>query len=391
MPLITRRTTVDKEDIPRLDEGQCLNDNLIGYGLRYLFDVLGHRASDLNKRVYLHNSFFYEKLKAPRGAINYEGVKSWTAKVELLSYDYIIVPVNEHYHWWVAIICNPGKLDPDAKGLPGKIQGSSNELEAKVDGVADDVEMTDITEKRSSPPPRASATDGIALVKSDIVDLVSDDKQVSIDLTATSRARQPRKPKPGAKPLNPGDPRIITLDSLGSTHPQAINHLKKYLLAEFEDKQGKIITEIPPNMGMRAMNIPEQNNLCDCGVYLLGYIQQFVRNPDEFIEKIVRKETFDWEFDPSDLRKIWRDTILGEQKRHRTSQGNRAGSTAKSTPKQSVEPSRHPSQESKVASASTGPREAETAFFGTTGPCQGAWHPNGPGFARGELLRYRTT
>jgi sentrin-specific protease 7 len=320
MPLVFNRATVNKEDIPRLDEGQCLNDNLIGFGLRYLFDKYGGRHTDLHKRVYLHNTFFYEKLKAGRN-INYDGVKSWTAKVDLLSYDYIVVPVNEHFHWWVAIICNPGKLDPDLRGTPTKTAGSSGaEVENKGDKTSSDVETADMVDKRP-----VKSTDGVTieerdLVKSDIVDLVSDGKDVSIDLTAGARAKQIRNPRTPGKTDNAQDPKIITLDSLGSSHPQAVTHLKKYLLAEFKHKRNKIITDVPSHLGMRASSIPEQNNLCDCGVYLLGYIQEFVKSPDLFIRTLLRREAPDWDFNPSALREMWRDTINIEHKMYQDRQ-----------------------------------------------------------------------
>ena len=358
MPLVLERTTVDKDDIPRLDEGQFLNDNLIGYGLRYLFTKLGTKDKGLEKRVYLHNSFFYEKLKAGGSAINYDGVKSWTAKVDLLSYDYIVVPVNEHYHWWVAIICNPGRLDPDWRRLAGDTQGPRG------DGASSDVEMTDVDKIRPSNSPRTPTADEPLLVTSDIVDLVSDDKDVSIDLTSGSRARQTKMPKLSGKTYNPEDPRIITLDSLGSNHPQAITLLKKYLVAEFKHKRNKVIADFPQSLGMKAKNIPEQDNLCDCGVYLLGYIQEFVKRPDQFVRALLDKETPDWDFDPSDLRGRWRDTIKCEQALYQRKQlgakeRRREVSAAKLTPKGSAQPSRCPSRE--TGEATNGNNTAERA------------------------------
>lgn len=360
MPLILERTTVDKEDIPRLDEGQCLNDNLIGYGLRYLFSKFLKRHDDLPKRVYLHNSFFYEKLKAGRGTINYDGVKSWTAKVDLLSYDYIIVPVNEHYHWWVAIICNPGRLDPDSRKLQGKNEVPSNPVGEKVDGESSDVEMVDVAEKQPLES-TGSAVDEPNLVKSDIVDLVSDDKNVSVDLTSCPRAKQSKRLKSGTRTYNPEDPRIITLDSMGSNHPQAIGHLKRYLLAEFEHKRKKVIEEPTQPVGMKATNIPEQNNFCDCGVYLLGYIQEFVKDPDLFVQTLLRRERPDWDFDPSSLRGLWRDTIICEQKLYqehqlKAEQRRREALAAKRTPKGSAESSRQPSQAPSEANSATNGR-----------------------------------
>ncbi|KAL2134470.1 hypothetical protein VTI74DRAFT_116 [Chaetomium olivicolor] len=364
MPLLLNRTTVNKEDIPRLDEGECLNDNLIGYGLRYLFDKLESRHPDLHKRVYLHNSFFYEKLKAGRGAINYDGVKSWTAKVDLLSYDYIVVPVNEHFHWWVAIICNPGKLDPDARSIPHKAEEEKDQTEGKPYGALADIEMTDATQKQALQSPRAPAADETELVKSDVVDLVSDDKNVCIDLTWGPRLKQNKKSRTKGRTYSPEDPRIITLDSLGGNHPQAISHLKKYLLAEFEHKRNKIIPDSTQPLGMKAVNLPEQSNLHDCGVYLLGYIQEFVKNPDLFIRTLLNRERPAWEFDASKLRELWRDTILYEQKMYQNEQLTakqirRGTSASSSTPNKSADPSHQASRETSAVTSTSNGTSAE--------------------------------
>lgn len=112
MPL---RTWIGQEDLRRLDDGQCLNDNLIAFGLQHL--LVSSKHDHPHKRIYLHNSYFHTNLKGS----GYESVKSWTSNVDLLSYDYIVVPVNEGFHWWVAIICNPGMLDSATpKGQGGK-------------------------------------------------------------------------------------------------------------------------------------------------------------------------------------------------------------------------------------------------------------------------------
>ncbi|PHH63762.1 hypothetical protein CDD81_5527 [Ophiocordyceps australis] len=100
------RATVDADDIVRLDEGQLLNDNLLAFYLRYLEHKLEVQNSEAQSKVYIFSTFFYEKLRSTRSKINYEGVKTWTAKIDLFSYDYVIVPVNESAHWYLAIICN---------------------------------------------------------------------------------------------------------------------------------------------------------------------------------------------------------------------------------------------------------------------------------------------
>ncbi|KAK3685517.1 hypothetical protein B0T22DRAFT_465858 [Podospora appendiculata] len=342
-PLQFRRTTVDKDDIPRLDEGQCLNDNLIGFGLRYLFDEFASRHPDLNKRVYMHNSFFYEKLKSGKGrSINYEGVKSWTSKVDLLAYDYIIVPVNECYHWWVAIICNPGRLDPDATKARGNGDDTSSTATERNQDVTDaapsDSELTDAVDKRfphespttnlsqpaiNSPREPANTKPGVGAndEHGEILDLVADDVTVVGDISPKPGkvAKQGRKHcGPPPRKYSVENTKIITLDSLGSSHSPAVTALKQYLVAEFADKRNKIITDAPAQLGMKAVNIPEQNNLCDCGVYLLGYIQEFVKNPDQFVHTLLRREVPDWKFDPSQLRELWRETIFCEHKKQQS-------------------------------------------------------------------------
>ena len=38
----------------------------------------------------------------------YERVKRWTKKTNIFEKDFIVVPINEHSHWFVAVICFPG-------------------------------------------------------------------------------------------------------------------------------------------------------------------------------------------------------------------------------------------------------------------------------------------
>jgi Ulp1 family protease len=81
--------------------------------LRFLEVQLGKSHPELSKRIYFQNTYFYETLTKGRvrsNNINYDAVKRWSNKVEIFSYDYIIVPVCEKFHWYVAIICNAPKL-----------------------------------------------------------------------------------------------------------------------------------------------------------------------------------------------------------------------------------------------------------------------------------------
>ena len=44
------------------------------------------------------------------GEKRYDRVRKWTKKVNLFEKDFVVVPINEHAHWFVCVICYPGKL-----------------------------------------------------------------------------------------------------------------------------------------------------------------------------------------------------------------------------------------------------------------------------------------
>ena len=154
-----KKTTVEWSDLERLDEGEFLNDNLIGFYLRYLEQRLEEERPELAKRVYFFNTFFFATLtNAHKGRkrFNYEGVQKWTRSVDLFTYDYIIVPINEQAHWYLAIICNLPALDHDL-ALHDDMVSSPNE-----EGRAILKQGPGQTEERASSPkdqPRGSKSD----------------------------------------------------------------------------------------------------------------------------------------------------------------------------------------------------------------------------------------
>jgi hypothetical protein len=106
----TSRTTIDAEDIARLDDGELLNDNIILFCLREMQE----NNPDLKGKAHIFNSFFYETLStlpSKKKGFNYEGVKRWTRNIDLFSHPYVAVPINTQYHWFLVIICNLDKLE----------------------------------------------------------------------------------------------------------------------------------------------------------------------------------------------------------------------------------------------------------------------------------------
>ncbi|PQE33769.1 Sentrin-specific protease protein [Rutstroemia sp. NJR-2017a WRK4] len=354
-----KTATVDKQDIERLDEGEFLNDNLIMFYLYWLEQHNSHLAS----RVYVHNTFFYASLtntaKGSRG-INYEAVQRWTAKVDLPSYDYIIVPVNEHTHWYVAIICNASRLlEPEAKSPPQSLEESATIIKERAatqseqnlispspkpavlnvdNDVGGGISQLSLQETGSAAGmdeqknEEISPTDTLPLNHGLPTEVIEVESRNGTDISEVSPANNSRphssagdlktpltkgrrKVSHPSRVYDPKEPRIITFDSLGMAHSATCRNLRDYIVREINTRTGVSVTP-PKFLGMTAKNIATQNNYCDCGVFLLGYMEEFFARPDAFIEDIMQSKYDNeaYNTDPSKLRAKIRNIVFDLQK-----------------------------------------------------------------------------
>ncbi|KAI5119191.1 hypothetical protein M0805_004446 [Coniferiporia weirii] len=100
-------------DLRRLEPSEFLNDTLIELGLKFWLNDLRAQQPELAEHIHVFSSFFYKKLNHKVFAEGYRSLRKWTAKIDLFKKKYIIVPINENVHWYLAIICNPEHiLDP---------------------------------------------------------------------------------------------------------------------------------------------------------------------------------------------------------------------------------------------------------------------------------------
>lgn len=355
-----KKTTVDQNDLERLDEGQFLNDNLIGFYLRYLECELMKGRPDMAKKVYWFNTYFFASLtKTARGkkGINYEAVRKWTRGVDIFNYEYAVVPINESAHWYVAIICNLSALQriPDNLGGDGPSSPAFLEFEGKeaagnepAEGLITgkkleeqdasqsfaDLDLNDrssmlglrdpiIDGGQKDPAAQLQAellNEGVGVLGDTLhgpIEQVIPDPSVAVPLLIgkgpASQKKSKRKSIPPIKRIDPDQPAIITLDSLGLSHPPTIRILKDYLLAEANDKRGGMQLDDGQIKGTTAKGIPQQDNFCDCGLFLLGYIAKFVEDPRDFVHKILQREyneIRDWpNLDSSKMRENMRNLI----------------------------------------------------------------------------------
>ncbi|EFO27069.1 Ulp1 protease [Loa loa] len=108
-------------DVEYLRPNEMLNDTVIEFYLKYIHMELV--SSERRPSIFIFNSFFYSRLTQmpPAGsgvirtissrakwiAENYKGVRTWTKNVDIFNADYIVVPIVEDIHWYLAIITFP--------------------------------------------------------------------------------------------------------------------------------------------------------------------------------------------------------------------------------------------------------------------------------------------
>jgi len=94
-----------RSDISRLNAGSQFNDKIINFYLKYLEQEV--IAESVKSKIFICNSYFYQKLTQKGDIDNYKSACRWTKDIDILSKDFIIIPICEKAHWWVAVICYP--------------------------------------------------------------------------------------------------------------------------------------------------------------------------------------------------------------------------------------------------------------------------------------------
>ncbi|KAF2702801.1 cysteine proteinase [Pleomassaria siparia CBS 279.74] len=348
-----QRATVHFTDLERLDEGQFLNDALIDFYLmhvseprerwhmfanecRYCFE----RSNIPPDKVYLFNTHFYTTLTRPVSgpkSINYAGVARWTAKVDIFTYDYIVVPINENAHWYLAIICNapsiprlrivnglsassPVPTQPARESVFDVTTGPKtvNEEEAQEllktksrDNAVIDLDEDNLDDAKiklvdahavdEHDDPLTHSGENKAVRESPVAETarlgtLSLNDQLEKEVleapasSTAAKAKSKRKHGSALRKLELDVPRIVILDSLEGTHPKAVRALKDYIIEEGEQKRAMHAEIKQPTFYARARDIPTQQNFTDCGVFLLAYAEKFFADPREFTDLLFSRE-----------------------------------------------------------------------------------------------------
>jgi hypothetical protein len=78
---------------------------------------------------------------------------------------------------------------------------------------------------------------------------------------------------------------ILIFDSLQHDRLGPITKLKSFLVDEAKEHRGATVSTSSMK-GTRVL-VPKQPNHCDCGVYLLHYVEMFLQDPDETFRRLL--------------------------------------------------------------------------------------------------------
>lgn len=218
--------TITKADFKTLYNNEWINDTLIDFFIKDEMErAIYERKLFKHNEIYSFNSFFFPKLMTggrPEDPQRYyRNVKKWLSKLDLTSYNYVILPINENLHWYCAII----------KGLPKLLNANSE------------------SEKEKSLDPSEDSKD---------------------------EAKYLLEGKLDKKPNNV---EIFIFDSLCQKHSNIYLPLKQ-LIIDYCDDRHKLKVD-KSSIRIYSAKVPKQNNFNDCGIHVIYNVRKWLNNHEQ--------------------------------------------------------------------------------------------------------------
>jgi len=295
--------SVTNEDYNCLEAEQFLNDVIIDFYLKFLQHGRFSSIKEVMDRTHIFTTYFYKRLttrpsnnKVKAHPIEdnpnltaaekrYERVKKWTKKVNLFEKDFIVVPINEHAHWFVCVICFPGQSGcvRAEDGLPcetppGQARARNRQKKKSVNKKPLTIGSTTIIPLKG----RGQGDISFSLEEdmSDRDEAEASDEEMDDD----EEENGSKKSEEGVAKTAVRQPCILTFDSLtGGSKARTHQTLREYLTCEWKAKmvpsgsQEKVFSK--DNMVGGCPKVQQQPNFSDCGIYLLQYVESFFRDP----------------------------------------------------------------------------------------------------------------
>ncbi|CAE7290933.1 ulp2 [Symbiodinium natans] len=220
-------TVLEERDVDLLEDEQWLNDTIMDFFMRLALDVAA--PSKLQEELYVAKTQFFTRLTAcgaHSGEKGWENVKTWTRSVSggVASQRVLIYPVNEgNLHWCVFFVCHPHRA----------------------------IELADSSEEHPDAP-RIVCLDSAW-------EPVPKDDQIKL-LKGYLRRELFNNPLGGAG------------FKLGADGTVAAASIRAWKAA---------VTGLEKMKAIDA-DVPKQQNVYDCGLYVLEFLLYLLRTPDQF-------------------------------------------------------------------------------------------------------------
>ncbi|ROL18725.1 Microtubule-associated protein RP/EB family member 3 [Anabarilius grahami] len=258
-PPAKRGLTITEEDLDCLEEGEFLNDVILDFYLRLKWYLVCEQQDKEDATKYhVFSSFFFKHLtqedhkRLPETTglsiqeRRHNRVKTWTRNVNLFEKDFIFVPINQMAHWYLAVICFPGKIS-QTSDLDPHLSGRKHSVEYLFDQSPPNPMSLFYSPESSKPLSRWSQS--------------IDDFNQSFCFLSDDEAEDDIQVVKNRSVLN--------------------NVSKQYLQEEWKVKMGS-----QQSFGKEVMKgwsplVPQQDNYTDCGIYVLQYVESFLKNPPQ--------------------------------------------------------------------------------------------------------------
>lgn len=238
--------TINYLDFKTLYNNEWINDSIIDFFIKYEVENAIKNGAIQPESIYAFNSFFFNKMMEKTANQDepdpYQNVKRWLNKVELMSYSYIIIPINEFAHWYCCII----------RGLPELLQKAKDDKENVINltNSTSLIDASDTGEEGMSP------------------NLAEEEK--SSDRASTPKSKKKEKSTRAE---------IFVFDSLSQKHTNIHLPLKKVLIDYCKDKFDVEIQR--DQIRVQNAKVPKQNNFNDCGIHVIYNVRKWLSNINE--------------------------------------------------------------------------------------------------------------
>ncbi|XP_033226791.1 uncharacterized protein LOC117179068 isoform X2 [Belonocnema kinseyi] len=302
---------INTEDYSCLGEDQFLNDVIIDFYLKYLTSEI---LSEVDRnRTHVFSSFFYKRLTTPNAPTcadkkddkkaltaaekRHERVKKWTKNVNIFEKDFIVIPINEHAHWFLAIVCFPGlvgKVAPKSTNAKESEAYKNVHKNKKAKEVKEEkLQAFTIANTTITPVTTKPQTSTITIVEegdgSERDEAEGDDEEMEMDTDDDEDYEEEGTPSKQPKVAPPRQiqekeerlPCILIFDSLaGASRSRVVATLRDYLSCEHKAKhKGTEKVFSKDTIKGACPKVPQQSNFTDCGVYVLQYVESFFKEP----------------------------------------------------------------------------------------------------------------